>query len=63
MQPQYVSKKIKSINFGVLPPKLIRDMAAVKVVTPELYDREGYPVDGGLMDLIQVCDVKQTDIN
>jgi len=25
-------------------------MSAAKVVTPELYDREGYPVDGGLMD-------------
>jgi len=27
------------------------DSAAAKIVTPELYDREGYPVDGGLMDL------------
>ena len=27
------------------------DAAAAKVVTPELYDQEGYPVDGGLMDL------------
>lgn len=25
-------------------------MSVVKVVTPELYDKEGYPVDGGLMD-------------
>src|SRR3989344_1376416 len=25
-------------------------MAAAKIVTPELYDKEGYPVDGGLMD-------------
>ena len=23
----------------------------MKIVTPELYDREGYPVDGGLMDI------------
>ena len=26
-------------------------MAVAKIVTPELYDREGYPVDGGLMDI------------
>jgi len=26
-------------------------MAVAKIVTPELYDKEGYPVDGGLMDI------------
>jgi DNA-directed RNA polymerase subunit A' len=50
MRPKYVSKKIKAIEFGVMSPQLIKSMAAAKVVTPELYDREGYPVDGGLMD-------------
>lgn len=50
MKPQFISKKIKSIQFSVLSPKTIQDMARAKVVTPELYDREGYPVDGGLMD-------------
>ncbi|MBI2572370.1 DNA-directed RNA polymerase subunit A' [Candidatus Woesearchaeota archaeon] len=50
MRPQFVSKRIKAIRFGVLSPKIIKDMAAAKIVTPELYDREGYPVDGGLMD-------------
>ncbi len=50
MKPEYVSKKIKSIRFSVLSPKTIQDMATAKIVTPELYDREGYPVDGGLMD-------------
>lgn len=47
---KYVYKKIESIDFGVLSPKIIKDMAAAKIVTPELYDKEGYPVDGGLMD-------------
>ncbi|MBL7057132.1 DNA-directed RNA polymerase subunit A' [Candidatus Woesearchaeota archaeon] len=32
-------------------PKFLKDMASAKVVTPELYDKEGYPVDGGLMDV------------
>jgi len=51
MEPTYVSKKVKSIQFGVLSPKMVKDMSVAKVVTPELYDKEGYPVDGGLMDI------------
>jgi len=31
-------------------PADIKKMASTKIVTPELYDKEGYPVDGGLMD-------------
>lgn len=46
----FVYKKVDSIIFGVLSPKMIKQMASAKVVTPELYDKEGYPVDGGLMD-------------
>ncbi|MBU2560822.1 MAG: DNA-directed RNA polymerase subunit A' [Nanoarchaeota archaeon] len=49
-QTQYVYKKVKSLVFGVLSPKTVKKMASAKVVTPELYDKEGYPVDGGLMD-------------
>lgn len=48
---QYVTKQVNSLVFGVLSPKMIRKMACAKVVTPELYDKEGYPVDGGLMDI------------
>ncbi len=47
---KYVYKKVASIDFGVFSPKLIKSMSAAKIVTPELYDKEGYPVDGGLMD-------------
>ena len=50
MTPQ-VHKKIESISFAIFSPKQVTDSATAKVVTPELYDREGYPVDGGLMDL------------
>jgi DNA-directed RNA polymerase subunit A' len=35
----------------MLSPKKIKKMAVAKIVTPELYDKEGYPVDGGLMDI------------
>jgi len=48
-QPTF--KKVRSITFGVLSPKMIKQMASAKIVTPELYDKEGYPVDGGLMDI------------
>ncbi len=47
----YVYKRVGAIEFGVLSPKLIKKMAAAKIVTYELYDKEGYPVDGGLMDI------------
>ncbi len=43
--------KIGGIEFRMLSPQLIKKMAVVKVVTPDLYDADGYPVDGGLMDL------------
>ncbi|MBW2975783.1 DNA-directed RNA polymerase subunit A' [Candidatus Woesearchaeota archaeon] len=53
IEPQdiFVSKKVDSITFSVLSPKLIKQMASAKILTPELYDKEGYPVDGGLMDI------------
>ncbi|MFH1650190.1 MAG: DNA-directed RNA polymerase subunit A' [Candidatus Woesearchaeota archaeon] len=51
MEGEYVSKEIKSIQFGIMSPKFIKEMASAKIVTPELYDKEGYPVDGGLMDV------------
>src|SRR3989339_1323275 len=47
----HVSSKVKAIKFGALSPKMVKEMAVAKVVTPELYDKEGYPVDGGLMDI------------
>ena len=50
-QRDYVYKKVNNLVFGVASPQLIRKMATAKVVTPELYDKEGYPVDGGLMDI------------
>ena len=50
-QETHVYKQVKSIVFSVLSPKMTKDMATAKIVTPELYDKEGYPVDGGLMDI------------
>ncbi len=47
----HVHKKVGEIQFKLFSPQLIKSMAVAKVVTPELYDKEGYPVDGGLMDI------------
>ena len=47
----YIYKKIKSIVFTMMNPEDLLKMTSVKVVTAELYDKEGYPVDGGLMDI------------
>ena len=51
MEERFAYKKVDSIVFGMFSPKMVKKMAAAKIVTPELYDKEGYPVDGGLMDI------------
>ncbi len=43
--------KIKSIEFGFMSPKMIKEMSAIKIEHAELYDPDGYPIDGGLTDL------------
>src|SRR3972149_3919594 len=46
-----IRKKIKEISFSLLSPEKCKKLSVAKIVTPELYDIDGYPVDGGLMDL------------
>ncbi len=46
-----IKKRISGIKFSLLSPEQIKKLSCVKVVTPELYNIDGYPVDGGLMDL------------
>jgi DNA-directed RNA polymerase subunit A' len=46
-----VKKQIKEMQFSLLSPEQIKKLSVAKIVTPELYDVDGYPVDGGLMDL------------
>ena len=46
-----ISKQVRGISFSLLSPEQIKRMAVAKIVTPELYDMDGYPIDGGLMDL------------
>ena len=46
-----IKKQVKALQFTLASPDQIKKMAVAKIVTPELYDVDGYPVDGGLMDL------------
>lgn len=47
---QGILKKISQINFGLLSPENIRKMSVTKIVTPDTYDEDGYPIEAGLMD-------------
>ncbi len=44
-------KKIKSIEFGVLSPEVIRKMSGVEITRADTYDKDGYPIERGIMDL------------
>lgn len=46
-----VKKKVEEIRFTLFSPEEIKKISSAKIVTPELYNIDGYPVDGGLMDL------------
>ncbi|MAH07398.1 hypothetical protein CMI38_04070 [Candidatus Pacearchaeota archaeon] len=46
-----VRKKVESLQFTLISPDELKKMGKAKIITPELYDVDGYPVDGGLMDL------------
>jgi len=44
-------KQVKALKFSLISPEIIKKITTAKIVTPELYDIDGFPVDGGLMDL------------
>jgi len=46
-----IKKQVKSLQFTLFSPDEIKKISKAKIITPELYDVDGYPVDGGLMDL------------
>ncbi len=45
-----IPKRIAGIRFEVLNPQEIRRMSVAKIITPETYDDDGYPIEAGLMD-------------
>lgn len=51
LDSNFVFSKIKGVEFGLLSPKIIQKMSVVQITSSELYDIDGFPVDGGLSDL------------
>jgi len=46
----HVSKIIDKIKFSIFSPEMIRKMSSSKILVPDTYDDDGYPIDGGLVD-------------
>ena len=42
--------KVDKIEFSIVSPEMVKRLAAAKLTKTELYDQEGYPIEGGLMD-------------
>jgi len=41
---------VDKIEFGIINPEFIKKMNVARITKTELYDQEGYPIEGGLMD-------------
>jgi DNA-directed RNA polymerase subunit A' len=44
------TKRIDSIEFGLLSPEDIRKMSVAQIVVADTYDEDGYPIESGIMD-------------
>jgi DNA-directed RNA polymerase subunit A' len=44
------SSTVAKIEFGVIGPEMVKKLSVAKITKTELYDQEGYPIEGGLMD-------------
>ncbi len=42
--------QVEKIEFGIVDPEMIKKMSVARITKTELYDQEGYPIEGGLMD-------------
>lgn len=45
-----VLKMIDGVEFALMSPEDIRKISVTKIVTPDTYDEDGYPIENGLMD-------------
>ncbi|HSB47430.1 MAG TPA: DNA-directed RNA polymerase subunit A' [Candidatus Bilamarchaeum sp.] len=45
-----IQKILDKLKFSLFSPEMIRKMSAAKIVVPDTYDDDGYPIDGGLVD-------------
>ncbi len=44
------AEAIDYIQFTTISPELIRKMSVAKLIVPDTYNEDGYPIDGGLVD-------------
>lgn len=45
-----VQNVLDKIRFSIFSPEMIRKMSSTKILVPDTYDDDGYPIDGGLVD-------------
>lgn len=45
-----VEKVIGKVKFSLFSPDMVRKISASRVIIPDTYDDDGYPIDGGLVD-------------
>ncbi|MEM1858363.1 MAG: DNA-directed RNA polymerase subunit A', partial [Desulfurococcaceae archaeon] len=45
-----ITTRIARIRFGILSPDEIRKMSVTAISTTDVYDNDGLPIDGGVMD-------------
>ncbi len=47
---EFTEKKIENVKFTIFSPEMVRKMSEIKVIVPDTYNEDGYPIDDGLMD-------------
>jgi len=47
---EFTEKKIENVKFSIFSPEMVRKMSEIKVIVPDTYNEDGYPIDDGLMD-------------
>ncbi len=45
-----IQSVLDKIRFSIFSPEMVRKMSAAKIIVPDTYDDDGYPIDGGLVD-------------
>jgi DNA-directed RNA polymerase subunit A' len=45
-----IEKIIDRIRFSLFSPEMVRELSTARIVIPDTYDDDGYPIDGGLVD-------------
>ncbi len=44
------AESIDNVKFSIISPERIRKISVAKLIVPDTYNEDGYPIDGGLVD-------------